>query len=162
MPTFDIVSKTDEQEVDNAINQAKKEISTRYDFKGSKSSIEINKDLEITVVSDDDLKLKSVVDIIETKFVKRGVSLKSLDYGTVEDASGDLKRQVIKIVQGLSQDKAKEISKFIKGTKIKVQSQIQGDQLRITGKKIDDLQEIIATVKAEDFGTSLQFVNMKS
>jgi hypothetical protein len=162
MPTFDIVSKTDEQEVDNAINQAKKEISTRYDFKGSKSSIEINKDMEITVMSDDDYKLKSVVDILENKFIKRGVSLKALDYGTVEDASGDMKRQVIKIVQGLSQDKAKEISKFIKATKLKVQSQIQGDQLRITAKKIDDLQEIIALVKAEDFKTSLQFVNMKS
>ncbi|MCK4846324.1 MAG: YajQ family cyclic di-GMP-binding protein [Deltaproteobacteria bacterium] len=162
MATFDIVSKTDEQEVDNAVNQAKKEISTRYDFKDSKSTIEVNKDIEITIMSDDEHKLKSVVDILENKFIKRGVSLKSLDYGNIEDASGDMKRQVIKIVQGLSQDKAKEISKFIKATKLKVQSQIQGDQLRITAKKIDDLQEVITLVKAEDFKTSLQFVNMKS
>ena len=162
MPSFDIVSKTDVQEVDNAVNQAIKEMQQRYDFKGSKSEIKWEKKEEMTVVGDDDGKLKSVIDILQTKLVKRGVSLKSLDYGKVEDASGGLKRQVIKIKQGIEGDKAKEITKFIKELKVKVQAQIQDDQIRVTGKKIDDLQEVIQNMKAKDFDIDLQFVNMRS
>ena len=161
MPSFDIVSKVDEQEVDNAVNQAIKEIGQRYDFKGSKSEIQWAKGGDITLVGDDDYKLKAITDILESKLIKRGISLKSLDYGTVEDASGGLKRQVIKIVQGIEQDKGKEIVKFIKGTKIKVQAQIQGDQLRITGKKRDHLQEVIAAVKEKGFDLALQYINMR-
>jgi len=161
MPSFDIVSKVDEQEVDNAVNQAIKEMSQRYDFKGSKSEIKWEKKEEVTITADDDYKLKAVIDILQTKLAKRGVSLKSLEYGKVEDASGGLKRQVIKILQGIPQDKAKEISKFIKELKLKVEAQIQGDQLRISGKKIDDLQEAIRSLREKDFKIALQFVNMR-
>jgi len=161
MPSFDIVSKVDEQEVDNAVNQAIKEMSQRYDFKGSKSEIKWEKKEEVTITADDDYKLKAVIDILQTKLAKRGVSLKSLEYGKVEDASGGLKRQVIKILQGIPQDKAKEISKFIKELKLKVEAQIQGDQLRISGKKIDDLQEAIGSLREKDFKIALQFVNMR-
>lgn len=162
MPSFDVVSEVDEQEVDNAVNQAIKEISQRYDFKGSKSEIKWEKGEEIVLVGDDDYKLTTVNDILQGKLVKRGVSLQSLEYGKVEDASGGIKRQVVKIVKGISGDKAKEINKYIKELKLKVQSQIQGDQLRITGKKIDDLQEVITALKQKDFGAALQFVNMRS
>ena len=161
MPSFDIVSKVDEQEVDNAVNQAIKEISQRYDFKGSKSEIKWEKGGDITLVGDDDYKLKAVTDILESKLFKRGISLKSLDFGVVEEASGGLMRQVIKIVQGIEQERGKEIVKFIKGTKIKVQAQIQGDQLRITGKKRDDLQEVIGAVKEKGFDLALQYINMR-
>ena len=161
MPSFDIVSKVDEQEVDNAVNQAIKEMSQRYDFKGSKSEIKWEKKEEVIIIADDDYKLKAVIDILQTKLAKRGVSLKSLEYGKVEDASGGLKRQVIKILQGIPQDKAKEISKFIKELKLKVEAQIQGDQLRISGKKVDDLQEAIRSLKEKDLKIALQFVNMR-
>jgi len=162
MPSFDIVSKTDVQEVDNAVNQAIKEMQQRYDFKGSKSEIKWDKKEEMVITADDDGKLRAVIDILQTKFVKRAVSLKSLDYGKVEDASGGLKRQTIKIKQGIEGEKAKEITKFIKELKVKVQSQIQDDQVRVTGKKIDDLQEVIQNLKAKDFDIDLQFVNMRS
>ncbi|MBI5644437.1 MAG: YajQ family cyclic di-GMP-binding protein [Deltaproteobacteria bacterium] len=162
MPSFDIVSKTDTQEVDNAVNQAIKEMQQRYDFKGSKSEIKWEKKEEITIIGDDDNKLKSVVDILETKLVKRGVSLKSLEFGKVEDASGGLKRQVIKIKQGIPTEKAKEITKIIKELKVKVQAQIQDEQIRVTGKKIDDLQEVIQELKAKELDISLQYVNMRS
>ncbi len=162
MPSFDVVSKVDLQEVDNAVNQAIKEIQQRYDFKGSKSEIKWDKKEEVTVIGDDDNKLKSVVDVLQTKMVKRGISLKSLDYGKVEVASGDLRRQAIKIVQGISTEKAKEITKIIKEMKVKVQAQIQEEQIRVTGKKIDDLQEVIQTLKGKDLGINLQYVNMRS
>ncbi len=162
MPSFDIVSKVEVQEVDNAVNQAIKEMQQRYDFKGSKSEIKWEKGEEITIVGDDDNKLRSVVDILEAKLVKRGVSLKSLDYGKVEDASGGMKRQTIKIRQGIPTEKAKEIVKIIKDAKLKVQSQIQDEQVRVTGKKIDDLQEVIQTLKSKELDMNLQFVNMRS
>lgn len=162
MPSFDIVSKVDEQEVDNAVNQAKKELGQRYDFKGSKSEIQWEGKGEITVIGDDDYKLQAVIDILQTKFVARKISLKALDYEKVEDASGGLLRQVIKIKQGIEQDKGKDIVKRIKGTKMKVQASIQGDQLRVTGKKIDDLQEVISFLKGEDLDVELQFENMRS
>ncbi len=162
MPSFDIVSKVDLQEVDNAVNQAIKEIQQRYDFKGSKSEIKWEKKEDITVIGDDENKLKSVIDILQTKLVKRGVSLKSVEYGKMETASGDLRRQVIKIKQGIPAEKAKEITKIIKDLKIKVQAQIQEEQIRVTGKKIDELQEVIQALKAMDLDINLQFVNMRS
>ena len=117
---------------------------------------------EITLLADDDTKLGSITDILQTKLVKRGVSLKSLEYGKVEDASGGMKRQVIKILQGIPSDKAKEITKLIKDRKLKVQTQMMDEQIRVTGKKIDDLQEVIQTLKGVDFDLSLQFINMRS
>ncbi len=161
MPSFDIVSKVDMQEIDNAVNQAVKEISQRYDFKGSKSEIKWEKKEEITVIGDSDNRLKTVIDLLQGKFVKRGISLKSLEYGKVEDASGGLKRQVIKILQGIQKEKAKEVVEAIKKSGLKVQAQIMDDQVRVTGKKIDDLQETIQILKTKDLGVSLQCVNMR-
>jgi uncharacterized protein YajQ (UPF0234 family) len=161
MPSFDIVSKVDVQEVDNAVNQAVKEIETRYDFKGSKSGIKWEKKEEIIVTGDDDAKLRSVIDILQTRLIKRGVSLKALEYGPVVEASGGLKRQTLKIRQGIAAEKAKEITKIIKEMKVKVQAQIQDDQIRVTGKKIDDLQEVIQGLKGMDLDVNLQYVNMR-
>lgn len=162
MPSFDIVSKVNMQEVDNAVNQAQKEMQQRYDFKGSKSEIKWEKKEEMTILADDDSKLASVIDILQTKFVKRGVSLKALDYGKVEDAAGSMKRQVVKLRMGIPTEKAKEIIKIIKDAKLKVQTQIQDEQVRVTGKKIDDLQEVIQLLKSKDVDIDLQFENMRS
>ena len=162
MPSFDVVSKVDEQEVDNAVNQAIKEMQTRYDFKGTKSEIKWEKKEEIIIIADDDYKLKAVIDILQTKFVKRGVSLKALDYGKAEDSAGGLKKQVLKIKQGIPQEKAKEIVKEIKDAKWKAQSQIQGDLVRVTSKSIDELQTVIQMLKEKDFEINLQVVNMRS
>lgn len=161
MPSFDVVSKVVVQEVDNAVNQAVKEIQQRFDFRGTKSEIKWEKKEEITVIGDDDNKLKSVLDVLQTKLIKRGVSLKSLEYGKIEDGSGGLKRQVIKIRQGIPTEKAKEITKVIKELKVKVQAQIQDEQIRVTGKKLDDLQEVIQILKGKDFDVDLQYVNMR-
>jgi len=164
MPSFDIVSEIDMQEVDNAVNQARKEIEQRYDFKGSKSEINLEKEKEkegITVLADDDYKLKAIIDILQSKFIKRGISIKSLDYGKAEAASGSMVRQVIKLKNGIPTEKAKEIIKIIKETKLKVQSQIQEEQVRVTGKNIDDLQEIIALLKGEELDIPLQFENFR-
>ena len=160
MPSFDIVSVVDMQEVDNAVNQAIKEIGQRYDFKGSKSKITLDKD-GIKVLSDDDFRLKAVVDVLQSKFVRRAISLKTLQYGKVEPASGGLVRQVITIQQGISKEKGREIIAIVKGTKLKVQSQIQDEQVRVTGKNINDLQEIIGLLKAQDLGVEMQFVNLR-
>ncbi|HKO57788.1 MAG TPA: YajQ family cyclic di-GMP-binding protein [Thermoanaerobaculia bacterium] len=158
--SFDIVSKTDMQEVANAIQQAQKELAQRFDFKGSKSSIELAAE-EITLVSDDESKLRSVKDIVETKLVKRGVSLKALDYGKLEDAAGGTVRQKAKIVQGIETEKAKAIVKAIKDAKLKVQASIQSDQVRVSGRNKDELQQAIALVKQKDFGIPLQFTNYR-
>ncbi|HHL39790.1 MAG TPA: YajQ family cyclic di-GMP-binding protein [Deltaproteobacteria bacterium] len=162
MPSFDIVSKVDLQEVDNAVNQAVRELGQRYDFKGSRSSIEWDKKGEIVVTGDDDYKLKSVVDIVENKLIKRSIPLKAMEYGKVEEASGGLKRRRLTVRQGIPEDRAKQIAKIIKEMKLKVQTQIQGDQLRVTGKKIDDLQAVIRELKGRDLDVALQFVNMRS
>jgi uncharacterized protein YajQ (UPF0234 family) len=160
--SFDIVSKVDMQEVLNAVNQATKEISQRYDFRGSKSSIDLNKDRgEITLVSDDEGKLKSVVDILQTKFVKRGVSLKALDYGKPEPAAGSTVRQIVKLQQGIPTEKAKDLVKLIKTLKIKVQASIQDEQVRVKGKSIDDLQAVISAIKEKDFDYHMEFVNYR-
>ena len=160
--SFDIVSRVDMQEVLNAVQQAMKEIGQRFDFKGSKSNIELSKEkAEMTVVSDDEQKLKSVLDILKTKLVKRNVPLKALDYGKIEQASGGAARQVIKLRQGIAVEKAKEIAKLIKDSKLKVQTEIQGDQLRVRAKKIDDLQAVINLLKEKDFDIHMEFANYR-
>lgn len=160
--TFDIVCEVNMQEVVNAVNQAMKEIGQRFDFKGSKSNIEIDKGKAvITLISDDEIKIKSVIDILQTKLVKRGVALKALNYGKVEPAAGNTVRQAITLQQGIPQEKAKEIVKIIKDTKLKVIAEIQKDQVRVRGKKIDDLQTIIAAIKEKDFSIHLQFANYR-
>ena len=158
--SFDIVSKTEMQEVANAIQQAQKELAQRFDFKGSKSSIEHAAE-EIVLVSDDEGKLRSVKDILESKLVKRHVSLKALDYQKIEAASMGTVRQRIKIVQGIETDKAKAIVKAIKDAKLKVQASIQSDQVRVVGRSKDDLQKAIALVKENDFGIPIQFTNYR-
>jgi len=161
MPSFDIVSTVDIQEVDNAVNQTVKEIAQRYDFKGSKSQVTLEKDI-IRVLADDDFRLKAIIDILQSKFIKRGISVKALQYGKAEPASGGMVRQIITIQQGISKEKGKELNAIIKESKLKVQSQIQEDQVRVTGKNIDDLQEIIKLLKGKDMGVELQFVNFRS
>jgi cyclic-di-GMP-binding protein len=160
--SFDVVSKVDLQEVQNAVQQASKEIATRFDFRGSKSKIEWNeKELTLTLTSDDEGKLKSVKDILETRLVKRGVAVKSLDYQKVEPAAMGTVRQLVKIQQGIASEKAKEIVKAIKDRKLKVQAAIQGDQVRVTGRAKDDLQEVMALLRAGDYGVPLQFTNYR-
>lgn len=161
MPSFDIVSKVDMQEVDNAVNQARKEIDQRYDFKGSYNEITLEKD-SILILAADDYKLQAVTDILKGKLVRRSVSPKCLDFGNPEPASHNEIRQRVGIVQGISKEKGKEVNKAIKESKLKVQSQIMDDQVRVTGKKIDDLQEVISLLKNKDFGIELQFINMRS
>jgi len=158
--SFDVVSKTNMQEVANAIQQAQKELAQRFDFQGSKSSIELAAE-EIVRMSDDEGKLRSVRDIVETKLIKRGVSLKALDYAVLEQAAGGTVRQKAKIVQGIEIEKAKAIVKAIKEAKLKVQASIQSDQVRVTGRAKDDLQKAMAVVKANDYGVPLQFTNYR-
>ncbi|NMA69640.1 MAG: YajQ family cyclic di-GMP-binding protein [Desulfitobacterium sp.] len=158
--SFDIVSKVDMQEVTNAIHQSQKEIQQRFDFKNSKSSIELQ-DEKIILISDDDFKLRNVVDILESKLVRRGVSLKALEYGKVQPAAGDTVRQEVSLIQGISQEKGKAINKLIKDSKLKVSSSIQGDQIRVTSKSKDALQGVIALLRKEDLGIELQFVNYR-
>lgn len=163
MPSFDIVSEVDMQEVDNAVNQAIKEIETRFDFRGSNSSIEFDKkDQKIKIIADDDMKLRSIQQILEQKMARRSIDLRSLDYGKEEDAGGQRIRQTVTLKNGLEKEAAKRITKLIKDSKLKVQAQIQDQQIRVTGKKIDDLQAVIATLKKEELGLPLQFVNMRS
>jgi cyclic-di-GMP-binding protein len=160
--SFDIVSRVDMQEVLNAVQQASKEISQRFDFKGSKSSIDLNKEkAEITLVADDDYKLKSLTEILKAKLVKRNVSLKALSFGKVEKAAGDTLRQLVSLQQGLSPERAKDIAKLVKDTKLKVQAEIQKDQLRVRAKKIDDLQAIIKMLKEKDFDFHIEFINYR-
>jgi Uncharacterized protein conserved in bacteria len=159
--SFDIVSKTDYAEITNAINQSMKEVSQRFDFKGSKAAVELQgKDLLLT--AEDDTKLRNMNDIFQGKLVKRGVSLKALDYQKVEPAAGGTVRQLVKVQQGIPIEKAKEIVKFIKDSKMKVQASIQGETVRISGKDRDTLQEVISALKAKDFGIDMQFDNYRT
>jgi cyclic-di-GMP-binding protein len=160
MPSFDIVSKVDMQEVDNAVNQTIKEIAQRYDFKKSKSEVSLEKE-SVKILADDDFRLKAIIEILQSKFIKRGISVKALQYGNVDSASGGMVRQIITIQQGISKEKGKEIIAQIKETKLKIQGQIQDDQVRVTGKNIDDLQEIIALLKGKDLGVEMQFINFR-
>ena len=160
--SFDVVSKVDLQEVLNAVQQASKEIATRFDFRGSKSKIDWNeKELALTLTSDDEHKLKSVVDILETRLVKRGVAVKSLDFQKIEPAANTTVRQLVKIQQGISSEKAKEIVKAIKDQKLKVQASIQADQVRVTGRDKDALQAVQALLRGGDYGVPLQFTNYR-
>ncbi|MDU2929863.1 YajQ family cyclic di-GMP-binding protein [Negativicoccus succinicivorans] len=158
--SFDVVSTVDLQEVTNAVQQARKEITTRYDFRNSKSELTFADDT-ITLVSDDEYKLGAVQEVLRGKLVKRGVSLKNLDEGKIVPASGGTVRQEWKLKQGLDQDNAKKVTKLIKDRKLKVTAQIMADQVRVTGKDKDALQEVIAVLKATDFPVDLQFVNYR-
>lgn len=160
--TFDITSAIEHPEVMNAINQALKEVQNRFDFKGSKSTIEPDKDEAIILTSDDEYRLNSLNDILQSKLVKRGVPLKGLTYGKIEAALGGTVRQRITLQQGIPQDKAKEIVKFIKDSKLKVQASIQGDLVRIAGKDRDILQEVISALRGQDFGIDMQFTNYRT
>lgn len=159
--TFDIVSQIDLQEVNNAVNQALKELQTRFDFKGSRSDI-IYDGKEITLIGDDEFKLKNVVDILEAKMVKRGINLKALRYGKIEPAARDTVRQRVSLVQGIDKELAKAITKLVKESKLKVQATIQNDQVRISGKNRDDLQEVMRIIKDHDFNIPLQFINYRT
>ena len=162
--TFDITSRIDLQEVDNAVNQAQKEISQRYDFKGATAEIVFDKAAGIlTLTADDDYRMKSLVDVLETKLVKRGVPIRNLDYGSLDPASGGKVRRVVTLQQGISTEKGKEIVKEIKsGGYKKVQAQIQEDQVRVQSPSIDELQAVIKHLKTKDFGLELQFGNFRS
>jgi len=160
MPSFDIVCETDMQEMDNAVNQTRKEITTRYDFKGGRSSIELQDDV-VTIVGDDEYKVNAVAEILRGRMARRKLDPKCLDYGPVEDASGGTKRQIIRIKQGISQELAKQIVKRIKQQKMKVQAAIQGDQVRVSGKKRDDLQAVIALVREMEADRPLRFTNFR-
>jgi uncharacterized protein YajQ (UPF0234 family) len=161
MPSFDVVSEVDRQEVRNAVDQAQREISTRFDFKGTNSSIE-QQDLVITLKTSSEDRLAALKVVLEERLVKRGVSLRGLDWGKIEAASGDTVRQVVTIQVGISSDKAREINKLIKDKGPKgTSSQTQGDQVRVTSKKRDDLQGVIAMLKDADLGVPLQFNNFR-
>ena len=149
------------QEVTNALDQARREIETRYDLKGSKNELTLDK-TDITVAAADDMKLKAVVDILQSRLHKRGVPLKALTYGAVEQASGGVLRQKISLQQGIPIEKAKEIVRLIKDTKLKVQASIQADQVRVSGKNRDDLQKVIALLRDKELGIALQFTNYRS
>ncbi|GAB6087836.1 YajQ family cyclic di-GMP-binding protein [Alkaliphilus crotonatoxidans] len=158
--SFDIVSKIDLMEVDNAVNQTAKEISQRFDLKNTNTQIE-RRDDEIVINAEDDFKLKNVVDIFQTKMTKRNLSLKALEYGKIEHALGGRAKQVIKLMQGISKDQAKLIIATIKDSKLKVQASIQGDTVRVTGKNKDDLQAVIQLLKTADLPINLQFTNYR-
>jgi cyclic-di-GMP-binding protein len=160
MPSFDVVSQVDMQEIDNALNQTRKEVDQRYDFKGTNTEIVQEKN-EIKIVTVDDFKLKAVVEVLQSKMAKRQVPLKSLSYGTVEAASGGRSRQTVTVQQGIATEKARQIVKLIKDSKLKVQAQIQADQVRVSGKNRDDLQRVIQLLKQTELDVALQFVNFR-
>lgn len=159
--SFDIVCKVDMQEVTNALDQARREIETRYDLKGAKNEIVLEK-TDIVLTSADDMKLKAVADIVQSKLHRRGVPLKALTWGKVEEAAGSTVRQRVTLQQGIPTDKAREIVRLIKDAKLKVQASIQEAQVRVTGKNRDDLQKVIALVKEQELGIALQFTNYRS
>jgi len=158
--SFDIVSKVEMSEVNNAIQTALKEIENRFDFKGSKSSISLDKE-ELVLISDDDFKLTQVKDILLGKLVKRDVPIKNLDYGKVEPAAGGTVRQRVKLVQGIDKDNAKKINSIIKDAGLKVKTQIQDDQIRVTGKSKDELQQVIHAIRKADLPLDVQFINYR-
>jgi cyclic-di-GMP-binding protein len=159
--SFDVVSKLDLQEVENAVHQANKEMQTRFDFKGSVSRIDWDKKELLTLYSDDEQKLKSVIDILQSKFSKRGVSLQALDYQKIEPAEKSTVRQPVKMKQGIESEKAKAIVRAVKDAKLKVQASIQGDQLRVTSKSKDELQTTMNFIRGQDYGLPLQFTNYR-
>lgn len=161
--SFDVVSEVDLQEVDNAINQANKEISTRYDFKGSKSKLLWDKgQSSVTIETDDDFKLNSVKDILHTKLIRRGIEVRALDYGKAEQASGGTVRQEARVQMGIPTETGKDINKYLRSANLKIQVQIEGPKLRVSGKSRDELQKAIALLKEKDFGLPLQFTNFRT
>ncbi|HEY1025726.1 MAG TPA: YajQ family cyclic di-GMP-binding protein [Sphingobacteriaceae bacterium] len=163
MPSFDIVSKIDGQTLDNAINNAKKEILNRYDFNDSKSTVELDKKTnEITIVTENDMRLKAIIDSIISRMMKQNLDPKSMDMGKDHFASGNMIRKEIKIKEGVDKEAAKKIVKKIKDSGLKVQASIMDDQVRVQGKKIDDLQAVISLCRGEDFGQPLQYINMRN
>jgi uncharacterized protein YajQ (UPF0234 family) len=163
MPTFDIVSKIDSQTLDNAINNAKKEILNRFDFNDSKSTVELDKKTnEVTIVTENEMRLKAIEDSIISRMVKQGLDPKSMDFGKEQYASGSMIRKEIKIKEGIDKETAKKLVKSIKDSGIKVQASIMDDQVRVQGKKIDDLQAVIALCRKENFDQPLQYINMRN
>tara|TARA_B110000116_G_C16513600_1_gene436721 strand:- start:6 stop:497 length:492 start_codon:yes stop_codon:yes gene_type:complete len=163
MPSFDIVSSFDMQEVDNAVNMVSRDISQRYDFRGSKTKLTLDKnEKNIIIEADNTMQLSAAVDMLKSRAISRKISLKVFKFNDEESAVGTSIRQKVLLLEGIDRDRAKSINKIIKDKKLKVQSQIQGDQLRVTGKKIDDLQSVISMLKSEPLDIDLQFVNMKS
>lgn len=159
--SFDVVSQVDMQEMDNAINQTRKEISQRYDFRGSNAAIDLVEDTSLKLAAEDEYKLGAILDMLRTKMAKRNVPLRCLKPGKIEPAAKGTVRQSIAIVQGIDKDKAKSIVAAIKASKLKVTTQIQENQVRVAGAKKDDLQAVIQLLKAGDFGIDLQFINMR-
>ena len=163
MPTFDIVSKIDSQTLDNAINNAKKEILNRFDFNDSKSTVELDKKTnEVTIVTENEMRLKAIEDSIISRMIKQGLDPKSMDFGKEQYASGSMIRKEIKIKEGIDKETAKKLVKAIKDSGIKVQASIMDDQVRVQGKKIDDLQAVIALCRKENFDQPLQYINMRN
>lgn len=163
MPSFDIVSKIDHQSLDNAVNNAKKEITTRFDFRNSKSSLELDKkNLLINILTEDEMKITTIEDILRSRVMKQNIDPMCLDFGKEKYASGNMIKKDIKIKEGIDKETAKKIVKIIKDANLKVQAQIQDEQVRVTGKKIDDLQAAIAAVRGADIEIPVQFINMKS
>lgn len=160
MPSFDIVSKTDIQEVGNALDGVRREVAQRYDFKGSKAEIELKEEM-IIILADDDMKLRQMQELLATYMTRRKVDAKALEYGTPETASGNMLRQQVTVKQGIDRELAKKITKAVKQSKLKVQAAVQGDEVRITGKKRDDLQDAIAMLKEMEVELPLQFVNFR-
>lgn len=158
--SFDVVSRVDQQELDNALNQTRKEIAGRFDFKNSKTTID-STEKTITIVADDELKLKNVVDILQGRATKRGISIKAFDYGSVEPAAGNTVRQVISVKTGIPKEKSKPLLDAIKAAKLKVNAQFQEEQIRVSGKSRDDLQKVQALLKALDYELPLQFTNYR-
>lgn len=158
--SYDIVSKMDMQELTNAIDQTEREIASRFDFKGSKSELKLEKDV-LVVLSDDEYKLNAVIDILQSKMIKRGLPIKNLEYGKIEPASLGAVRQRIGLKSGIDQENAKKINVLIRDSKLKVKSQIQGDQIRVTGKSKDDLQQIMQLLRKADLTVDVQFTNFK-
>lgn len=160
MPSFDIVSEVNNQEIRNAVDQAAREIATRYDLKGSRCKISLEKE-GLQLLADDEFKMKAVIDILQSKLIKRGLNLKSFEWGKVESGPDGLVKNFSKIISGISQDRAKELIKIIKDLGGKVQASIQQSQVRVTGKKRDDLQTVIGTLRSTDFPLPLQFINFR-
>ena len=159
--SFDIVSQVNRAEIVNALDQTMKEVRQRFDFKGSKAEVVLEKE-ELILTAEDETKLRNMNDILQQKLVRRGVPLKAFTYGRVEDAAGGTLRQRVAIQQGIPTDKAKEIVRFIKDSKVKVQAAIQGDTVRVSGRDRDTLQDVIAQLKAKDFGIDMQYTNYRS
>ncbi len=158
--SFDVVSRIDQQELDNALNQARKEIENRFDFKNSKTSIESD-DKKITIVSDDELKMRNVIDVVQSKATKRGIDIKAFDIGEIEPAAGGTVRRIVTLRNGIPKDKSKALMEKIKALKLKVSAQYQDEQIRVTAKSRDDLQTVIAELKAMNFELPLQFINYR-